>query len=1151
MADEPRVEQLLEEIFDTERTPEEVCGDCPELLPQVRRRWQQMRAVDAELDALFPTPGPAPHAAGPAPWPPGADLPRIPGYEILSVLGRGGVGIVYKARDLRLNRLVALKMLLAGAYAGPAERERFLREAEAVAAVRHANIVQVHGAGDHDGWPYFTMEYVEGGSLAQKLLGTPQPARRAAALLSPLAEAVEVAHRGGIVHRDLKPANILLAPPTDESLPAGRRPSWGTPKIADFGLARHFDFDGGPALTLSGTRVGTPSYMAPEQALGKAGTIGPAADVYALGAVLYEMLTGRPPFRGETAAETERQVLADEPVPPARLNPKVPRDLETICLKCLHKDPGRRYATAAALAEDLQRFQRGEPVAARRAGVLERAGKWVRRHPSLSGMLAASLTLVAALVGGGLWLVAQQAHRREAVEADLRELAGLQANARWAEARAVLERAEARLNGGGPGDLRRRLDQARRDLDLVIRLDRIRLSRATSGELIFYRGQADRDYQAAFLEAALGEAHDPPADMAARVKASAVRGALVAALDDWAVCIPDKARREWLVEVARHADPDPEGWRDRITDPATWEKRAALVELARTVPVARRSVSLLLALGERLRDVGGDAPAFLKRVQKEHPADFWANLVLGNVLLRHRLAAEASGYYRAVLASRPGAAVGYCAVGDALRHQNALADAISYYEKALQFDPAYARAHSNLGLALEAQDRLDEAIGYYQQAVILDRNYAWAHHNLANALRVKGRLDEAYEHGRQADQLEPNNPQVREGLRHVLLRQGRGQEAQAVWRKLLDANPRGHEIWAGYAELCLFLGQPEEYRRACRALLGRFGATTSPYIAEPVGRACLLLPDAGDELRKGVALTERALAARASAPGWVHRYFLFAKGLAEYRQGRPASAIVVLKGEASRVMGPAPRLIVAMAQHEQGQTEQARQTLARAVVAFDWSPAQADSRDVWIAHILRREAEAKILPNLPALLQGESPPRDNDERLALVGICQSQGRYHAAALLYADAFAADSALAEDLTAGCRRRAALGDKQPVGRVEELAASCRYPAARCAALAGCGRGKGTAKLSATERAHWRRQARAWLRADLAVWSKTLDSGSRAVRVHVRKLLAQWQADPELAGLREPGALDRLPADERQESHALWKEVAAVLRRSHATR
>jgi serine/threonine-protein kinase len=337
VGDDPRLQQLLDELLDSGRTPEEVCADCPELLPEVRRRWRRMRLVAAQLDALFPTTGPDPDAEAAAPWRAGTDLPRVPGYEVEAVLGRGGMGVVYRARHLRLNRTVALKTLIIGSYAGPQERARFQREAEAVAGLHHPNIVAVHDVGDHEGWPYFTMELLEGGSLAQALAGTPQPARQAAALLITLAEAVQVAHRAGIVHRDLKPANILLT-------------GDGTPKVADFGLARHSE--GEPELTLSGARMGTPSYMAPEQVIGRAGTIGPAADIYALGALLYEMLTGRPPFRAETAAETQRQVIAEEPVPPARLNPKVPRDLETICLKCLHKDPQRRYATVAALAED-------------------------------------------------------------------------------------------------------------------------------------------------------------------------------------------------------------------------------------------------------------------------------------------------------------------------------------------------------------------------------------------------------------------------------------------------------------------------------------------------------------------------------------------------------------------------------------------------------------------------------------------------------------------------------------------------------------------------------------------------------------------------------------------------------------------------------
>jgi serine/threonine-protein kinase len=1129
-----RVQRLLDELLDSGCTPEAVCSDCPELLPQVRLRWRQMCAVEAELDALFPTPGASASAGSGigtfAPWHAGADLPRIPGYEVEAILGRGGMGIVYKARDLSLNRLVALKMLLAGSYAGAAERGRFVREAEAVAGLRHANIVQVHGAGDHEGRPYYTMEYVEGGSLAQMLAGTPQPARQAAALVATLAEAAQVAHRGGIVHRDLKPANILLT-------------ADGTPKMADFGLARHFD--GGPGLTLTGARLGTPSYMAPEQATGDVHRIGPAADVYSLGAILYEMLTGRPPFRGETAAETERQLTADEPVPPTRLNPTVPRDLETICLKCLHKDPQRRYATAAALADDLGRFQRDEPIAARPAGLPERTARWVRRHPAHSAMLAASLLLAIMLVGGSLWLAMQQARQRNGVEADLKEMARLQDGARWMEARAVLERADAWLGWGVPGDLRRRLGQARRDLDLVIQLNAIRLRRVTRGELVFYQAQADREYQATFREAGLGTVRDDPAKVAAAVQASAVRGALVAALDDWAVCGTDTERRDWLLDVARRADPDPLGWRHRILDPAAWTDPTALTELARTVP-GSQPVSLLLALGERLRATGGDAAPFLKRVQKEHPADFWANLIVGNAMLLWA-PRDAAGYYRAALSSRPGAAVGYCAVGDALRLQNGLDEAIDYYKKALEVDPGYARAYSNLGHTLLSQDRVDEAIENCRKAVQVDPDYAWAYHNLANALRAKGRLDEAFDQYQQVIRLDPKNREVETSMRTVLMRQGRGQEARLRWRKALDGNLPEYEAWSGYAELCLFLGQEEEYGRACQALLDRFGATTVATIAEQIGRVCLLLPGTGGRRQTGAGLIDRALATKRSTPAWIYRYFLFAKGLAEYREGRASSAISLMDGEASRVLGPAPRLLLAMAQHDQGQTEQARHSLASAVVGFDWSVDQADVRDAWICHLLRREAEALILPDRLALVRGGTPPRDNDERLALAGFCQSEALYHAAARLYADAFAADPNLAVELASACRSRAALGEKQPVSRLEELTTECRYPAARCAALAGCGLGKDGAELDEGERARWRRQAREWLQGDLAMWAATLESGPRSTWILVRRMLMQWQADPDLAGLREPGAVAKLPADERKEWAALWTEVAAALDRS----
>ena len=375
MADHSRISQLLEELVNSQTSPEEVCRSCPDLLPEVRARWQRICRVQGELEVLFPdSPGsrtdtpPARHDI--------TTMPRIPGYQVESLLGYGGMGIVFRAKHLPLGRTVALKMLLAGPYAAPAELARFQREAEAVAGLCHANIVQVYEVGEHEGRPYFTMELVDGGSLAQKVASTPPPVRWAAQLVASLAEAVSVAHSAGIVHRDLKPGNILLT--ADD-----------TPKISDFGLARRLKSEG--ELTWTGTTIGTPSYMAPEQVSNRAGPTGPATDVYGLGAILYELLTGQPPFRGGTALETFRQVLAEEPVPPSRLNPRVPRDLETVCLKCLRKEPQQRYPTAAALAEDLRRYLLGQVVAARPVGRLERAGKWIRRNPAVASLSAAAV----------------------------------------------------------------------------------------------------------------------------------------------------------------------------------------------------------------------------------------------------------------------------------------------------------------------------------------------------------------------------------------------------------------------------------------------------------------------------------------------------------------------------------------------------------------------------------------------------------------------------------------------------------------------------------------------------------------------------------------------------------------------------------------
>lgn len=330
-------------------------------------------------------------APPPAPPPP----PDVPGYRIDEELGRGGMGVVYRAEQLALGRAVALKMIRSGALAGTAEVERFHIEALALARAQHAHIIQIFEVGQCAGQPYLALEYVAGGTLADRLAGKPQPPRAAAALVELLARAVQHAHECGIVHRDLKPANVLLT-------------ATGEPKVTDFGLARRLD---GIGQTQPGALMGTPSYMSPEQARGLAAST--AADVYALGAILYELLTGRPPFLGEGVADTLRQVVEHDPVTPRRLQASVPRDLETVCLKCLEKEPARRYGTAAALADDLHRYLDGQSVVARPAGLVRKSWLWCRRRPA-QALLAAALVL--AIVTGMIgisWQAYEAARARD------------------------------------------------------------------------------------------------------------------------------------------------------------------------------------------------------------------------------------------------------------------------------------------------------------------------------------------------------------------------------------------------------------------------------------------------------------------------------------------------------------------------------------------------------------------------------------------------------------------------------------------------------------------------------------------------------------------------------------------------------------------
>jgi serine/threonine-protein kinase len=1123
--DDPRVQQFLEELFSSGGTPEEVCGSCIELLPVVRERWQRVVRIRAELAALFPAQAQSASRLLTSP-PADTPFPDIPGYEFEAVLGAGGMGVVFKARHLRLNRVVALKMTLAGAYAGARERERFQREAEAVAVLRHPNVVQIHDIGDSHGKPYFTMEYVEGGSLAEKLAGTPLPAHDAAALLSTLASAVQAAHANGIVHRDLKPGNVLLT-------------ADGTPKIGDFGLARRLGAEGG--LTRTGAGLGTPSYMAPEQARGTAGAVGPSADIYSLGAILYELLTGRPPFRAESAAETVHQLLTQDPVPPSRLNGKVPRDLETICLKCLSKEAKLRYSTADALNDDLNRFLRGDAIAARPVGRVRCAVRAVRRRPTLSVAVTAGVLIAALVLAGGSWLLFDGLVVDRAASGELDEAEELLQKASFTQAKAAIERARARLGTRTSSALRQRLDQCTRDWEFADRLERIGLDSWTiignpgSSRAHFNSELVDQNYDEAFHEFGIGRYGDDPDTVAARIRESRILVTLLSALDRWSVVARTPAREAWVMKVADRAEPERTPWRKDARDPNMRRDRQALLGLIARADILKESAPLLLAVSSTLRtNIEPPGPSgygtyditriqvsklqvpFLTAVQRGHPADLWANIDLGYALILGDKPDEAVRYFQTVVALRPNWSVGYQFLGQALvspTSSRAPEEAVVYFRKALELEPNSAVFNHSLAEALRKAGKHDEAISQAEGALRYNYNVARLRSILGASLKANGRVEEGFAQLRLALSLEPDNQWVQNEYRFALSQERRWNDLRAVWGEILKGDRPAHDDWYGYAEMCLYLGQEDEYRRARTALLTRFGTSTTPVVAERTARACLLLPLSGEDLSKAGSLA--AFAARANPS---YSYFQFVKGFAEYRQGHHDRAIAILRGDASRMPGPLPLLVLSMALHSTGKKAEARQTFASAMLNHNWRENQVRDQDGWINHVLRREAERMLYPNLMAMLEGKHQPRDNHERLAPVGVCRFENRLAALVRIYADAFEVD--------------------------RQLQIRYRLTAARVAVQAGCGCGIDAVSASDAERRSWRALARGWLREELAARRDTLTRDFNEARDTVRQALMAWQNEPDLAGIREPAELEKLVAEERTDCLKFWAEVNAVL-------
>jgi len=1081
-------------------------------------------------------------------------LPHVAGYEILGEIGRGAVGIVYRARHLELNRLVAIKMILAGPLSSPKAQQRFRLESQAIARLRHPRIVQVHDVGEQDGRLYLVLELVEGGNLATSIAEGPRAAAKAARIVAELAEAVEHAHTHGVIHRDLKPANVLFHDPSR----SGHALSTDVDgecqlKITDFGLAKvtSEDAPGEVSVTQSGEFLGTPSYTAPEQARGDAKLVGPQADVYSLGAILYELLTGRPPFQGASVVETLMQVAHHEVVPAVRLVPGVPRDLDTVCAKCLQKDPERRYQTANDLARDLRRFLAGEPILARPIGRFERTARWIRRRPGDAAGIAGGVLLVALLAGAGVWSAWRDATLERAVQAEFSEASRHAQASDWRAARAALERARVRLDAGGNDELESRLARSTGDIETAQRLEAIRLGRAGVEDGQFdverNRRRADESYAAEFARAGFGDVFVDATGAAAGIARSDIRRAWIGALDDWSACqasVSRADRRRTLLELARRVEDDPTGALTRWRDPDAWADPAALSALVASPP-AQASIELLIAIGDRLRQLRGDAVPLLERVQSEHPDDFWANFALADALVG-KAPARAARYYQAALALRPDSATAANNLGRCLAVAGSPLEALPHLERAVRIDPQFGLAHSNLGNVLTMLGRHDEAIAAgleavrleperaealnnlghtyaeagrsddtlvtYERAAALDPKSATAHANLCTLLRTKGRLAEALEHGLTAVELDPQSVGAANNYGLALATAGRHAEGLVHLERANALEPDHALSLLNLSSTLRALGRYREAVAASERLL-KLDAKS----AKAHGSLAMAYAEIG---RLDEAVASIAHAAELEPEDARIRQN---QGILLQSVGRIDEAIAAYR----RALELAPRttrlhLILGNALLVRGDWDGARSELQ----TFLEESAPADPlRSGARASLQRIEVHVELEARLADVVAGTATPRDPADALALAGIAAVRERNACAARLASAAFAMDPALADDVHGGPR----------------------LEAARCAALAGAGIGIDAQDLDESARRGWRDQSRAWLRADLERFASRLDDMPRKERILLAQTLSRWRFTVEFEAVRGDVALAALPAAERAEWNALWGEVDVVRARA----
>ena len=1091
---------------------------------QLKARLEELLQAHREAGSFLREPSASRAATIDLPTPAEAPGAVIGPYKLLELIGEGGFGVVFLAEQTEpVRRKVALKILKPGMDTRQVVA-RFEAERQALAIMDHPNIAKVFdGGATASGRPYFVMELVKGVPITDFCDQNQLTPLQRLELFLPVCQAVQHAHQKGIIHRDLKPSNVLVS----------RHDTTPIVKVIDFGVAKALGQELTDKTLHTGIAqmVGTPHYMSPEQAGMSDLDVDTRSDIYSLGVLLYELLTGTTPFDKERFKsigydEMRRIIREEEPARPStrlstlgaaattvsanrgseprRLTALVRGELDWIVMKALEKDRNRRYESANAFAADVQRHLAGEAVLAVPPSAGYRVRKFVRRNKralatmALLGLML--MALVGAVTGSIGWMVREEATRaaqvKHEVDVILTEARELSANGKWLAARAAIERAQVLLAGKGANDeQRQQAEELLKDLRMAERLESIRLQRPAIVGRRFDSAESDSDYATAFRDYGIDVEALAANEAGEQIRPRAIQTELIAALDDWAMVRrgrPAPARFGWehLLAVAQQAELD--SWRNQLRFALARGELETLKELAASPEVDKLRDPTLVHLAGALKQLGAvsDAVILLRHAQRKRSGDLWINHQLGSCLmdLTPPRPDEAIQYYMAAVALRPTSPGARVNLGLALDAKGAQNEAIAAYRDALDLDPHCVEAHGNLGNALAVTGQLDKAIDAIHEALRLEPNSAVSYYSLGKVFNAQRRNDASIAAYETAIRLKQDFAEAHTNLGIGLSAKGLPDEAIDHYREALRHK---HYLPQAHLNLGLELEAKGEARAAMDAYRNALRHKPDhPYrdYAEPYYRLAHKL-QVNKELGDAEAAYREAIR---HDPDYAEAYCNL--GLLLQKKDQFTDALeAVRRGHALGLKRPA------------------------------WPHPSAD----WV-RLLAWQAD--LDSRLPAVLSGAARAVDADDQVALASFCTGRKQLHAnSARLYAEAFSARPELAESLEK----------------------AHRYNAACAAALAGCGLGKDADKLDGQQRAELRSQALAWLQADLKTWARLLDQepGTAKSAVSAAQSLEHWLVDTDFAGVHRPEALGKLSEMERQAWQHLWDDVASLLARARA--